>query len=295
MLVRTFVAPGEKVIVQPPVYYPFYNAIEDNGGVIAANPLLYENGHYRLDFDGLEEIAQDPQVKMAILCSPHNPVGRVWTADELVRFGEICRRHNILIVADEVHGDLIFRGHKFIPFASLSQDFAQNTITCTAPSKTFNLAGLRTSNIIIASDELRGKFEKTLQSNGLHGVGVFGAVAVEAAYNDGEEWLEQVLAYIEGNLRYLQEYVAKHIPQITVVEPEGTYLVWLDCCALGLDRAGLRQLLLKEARVYLDDGTIFGPEGEGFERLNIACPRSILVEALDRIRVAVHQHTGQGS
>jgi cystathionine beta-lyase len=293
MLVRTFIAPGERVLIQPPVYYPFFSAIKNNGGVIAASNLIYENGSYRMDFTGLEDIAEDPQVKMAILCSPHNPVGRVWTTDELTRFGEICRRNNVLIVSDEIHGDLIYPGHKFIPFASLGQDFAQNAVICTAPSKTFNMAGLQTSNIIIASDTLRGKFERTLQSNGLFGIGTFGVVAVEAAYNHGEEWLEQVLKYLEGNLRYLQEYVSKHIPQINVVEPEGSYLVWLDCRQLGLDKNGLKQLMLNEARVYLEDGFVFGSEEEGFERINIACPRSILMEALERIRNAILQRCTQ--
>ena len=287
MLVRTFVAPGERVLIQPPVYHPFFSAIENNGGEIAASPLVYDDGRYRMDFDDLEARAKDPRVSMAILCSPHNPVGRVWTADELTRFGEICLRHNVLIVSDEIHGDLIYPGHKFIPLASLGEAFARNTITCTAPSKTFNMAGLQTSNIIISDDALRGRFEKTLQSNGLFGIGAFGAVAAEAAYNHGEEWLEQVLDYLEGNLRYLEDYVSGHIPRVSVVRPEGTYLVWMDCRGLGLDKDGLKRLMLEEARVYLDEGFIFGPEGEGFERINIACPRPILVEALERIRNAI--------
>ena len=204
MLVRAFVAPGERVLIQPPVYYPFFGAIENNGAEMVVNPLVYENGRYRMDFGDLEEKARDPRVRLAILCSPHNPVGRVWTADELTRFGEICLKNDVLIVSDEIHGDLIYRGHTFTPFARLGEAFAQNAITCTAPSKTFNLAGLHTSNIIISNPELRGRFEKTLQSNGLFGINAFGVVAVEAAYNHGEEWLAQVLDYLEGNLRYLE-------------------------------------------------------------------------------------------
>jgi cystathionine beta-lyase len=287
MLVRAFAAPGERVLIQRPVYYPFFGAIENNGAEMVVNPLVYENGRYRMDFGDLEEKARDPRVRLAILCSPHNPVGRVWTAAELIRFGEICLQNDVLIVSDEIHGDLVYRGHIFTPFARLGEAFAQNAITCTAPSKTFNLAGLHTSNIIISNPELRGRFEKTLQSTGLFGMNVFGVVAVEAAYNHGEEWLAQMLDYLEGNLRYLEDYVSGRIPQVSVIRPEGTYLVWIDCRRLGLDKDGLKRLMLKEARVYLDEGFLFGPEGEGFERINIACPRPILAEALERIESAI--------
>ncbi len=287
LLVRTFAAPGERVLIQRPVYYPFFSAIENNGAETVVSPLVYEDGRYRMDFDDLEEKASDPRVKLAILCSPHNPIGRVWTADELTRFGEICLKNGVLVVSDEIHGDLVYRGNKFVPLASLDEALAQNAITCTAPSKTFNLAGLHTSNIIISNPELRSRFEKTLQSTGLFGMNAFGAVAVEAAYNHGEEWLAQALDYLDGNLAYLEDYVSRRIPQITVIRPEGTYLVWMDCRRLGLDKDGLKRLMLKEARVYLDEGFLFGPEGEGFERINIACPRSILVEALERIGNAV--------
>jgi len=287
LLVRTFVAPGEKVLIQPPVYHPFFYAIRNNRAGLVANPLTYENGDYVMDYADLEDKARDPGLKMAILCSPHNPVGRVWTRDELARYGEICREHHVLVVSDEIHGDLIYRGHVFTPFASISPEFAAHAVVCTAASKTFNLAGLHTSNIIIPNPELRARFQKTLRATGLGGVDVFGVVALQAAYNGGEEWLEQVLDYIERNLRYLEDYVARHIPHITVVRPQGTYLVWLDCRRLGLDKEELQRLMLDEARVYLDAGSIFGPEGEGFERINIACPRSILAEALERIKKAV--------
>jgi cystathionine beta-lyase len=286
MLVRTFVPPGDKVLIQPPVYHPFFHAIKNNDADLVANPLVYENGRYRMDFDDLEEKTRDPKVKMAILCSPHNPVGRVWTRDELARFGEICIRNNVLVVSDEIHGDLVYKGYVFTPFACLGEEYARNAIVCTAPSKTFNLAGLRTSNIIIPDDQLRARFQKTLRSNGLSGVDAFGVAALEAAYNHGEEWLDQVLDYIEGNLHFLEDYVSQHIPRIGVVRPEGTYLVWLDCRGLGLGKWELKRWMLNQARVFLDQGFIFGPEGEGFERMNIACPRSILVEALERIKNA---------
>jgi cystathionine beta-lyase len=287
-LIRTFVAPGEKVLVQTPVYYPFFAAIENNEAQIVRNPLIFEDGRYRMDFADLEQKASDPAVKLAILCHPHNPIGRVWTPDELTRFADICLANDVQIVSDEIHGDLIFSGVKFHPLASLRDDLAGRVITCTAASKTFNLAGLHLSGIIVPDEEQRTRFSKTLTAAGLiAGVGIFDAVAVEAAYNQGEEWLEQVMAYIEGNLRYMQEYLAQHLPQIKVVPPEGTYLIWLDCRALELDKADLRRLMLREARVYLDEGYIFGEEGEGFERINIACPRSILAEALERIKKAV--------
>jgi cystathionine beta-lyase len=292
MLIRTFVPPGEKVLIQPPVYHPFFHAIKNNQAELVANALVYDNGRYHMDFADLEGKAQDPAVKVALLCGPHNPVGRVWTRDELIRFGEICIENDVLIVSDEIHADLIYKGITFTPFACLGEDLFQNAIVCTAPSKTFNLAGLKTSNIVIPDEELRAEFKKTLQSNGLAGINTFGLVATEAAYNHGEEWLDQVLAYIEDNLNFLEVYVAQHIPQISVVRPEGTYLVWLDCRKLGLDKWELKDLMLREARVYLDDGFIFGPEGEGFQRMNIACPRSIVVEALERIREAVDKSEG---
>jgi cystathionine beta-lyase len=240
-----------------------------------------------MDFDDLQQKVRDPRVKMAILCSPHNPVGRVWTREELARFGEICLENNILVVSDEIHGDLIYRGNTFTPFAKAGDEFISRSVTCTAPSKTFNLAGLHTSNIIIADAGLRARFEKTLMSNGLFGGNVFGLVATEAAYNEGEEWLEQVIDYLGENLRYLEDYIAREIPQISVVHPEGTYLVWLDCRRLGLDKLELRRLMLDEARLQLNDGYGFGPEGEGFQRINIACPRAILVEALERIKTVI--------
>lgn len=287
MLVRTFAAPGQRVVVQPPVYYPFYTAVSNNAAVLAQNPLLIVDGRYSMDYAGLEALLAEPDVSMLILCSPHNPVGRVWTVDELRRLGELCLAHDVLVVADEIHGDLIYPGQRFTPYATLGEAFAAKAVICSAPSKTFNLAGLATSNIIIPNRELRVRFERTLNCNGLHGVNTFGMVALQAAYAHGEEWLAQVMDYIAGNLRYLQAYVAEHLPQITVVDPEGTYLVWLDCRGLGLDKDALEQLMLGEARVFLDEGYVFGPEGEGFERINIACPRSILAEALERIKIVV--------
>jgi cystathionine beta-lyase len=285
-LVQTFVKPGEKVLVQRPVYHPFFDAITNNGAEIVSNSLQLDDGRYEMDFDDLAQKAADPAVKMAILCSPHNPVGRVWSEEELTRFGEICLKNDILIIADEVHCDLIYKGYAFTTFASLSEDFAQNSFVCTAASKSFNLAGLKTSNIITSNGELREKFEKTLIRNGLYGANAFGIVAVEAAYNHGEKWLEEAMGYIEDNFRFMESFITRYMPQLNIIRPQGTYLVWVDFRNLGLDPESLKAMLMEEARVYLNEGEIFGPEGEGFERINIACPRSILEESLERILVS---------
>ena len=287
-LIRTFVKAGEKVLIQRPVYYPFFAAIENNGAAIISNSLVLRDGRYEINFDDFERKAADPTVTLFILCSPHNPVGRVWTRAELARMGEICQRHNVLVVADEIHGDLIYRGVEFVPFAAIDEDLAANTVVCTAPSKTFNLAGLHTSNIIIPNDRLRRRFQQTLNSCGMgKWANPFGVVACETAYREGERWLDEVMAYIEDNLDFLADYIDRHIPGMRVIRPEGTYLVWLDCRELGLDKWALKRLMMEKARIFPDEGFIFGPEGEGFERINIACPRGILEEALARIRRAL--------
>lgn len=287
MLVQSYIAPGEKVLIQPPVYYPFFWAIENNGGEIVSNSLLYENGRYRMDFDDLAQKAADPAVKMAVLCNPHNPVGRVWRPDELTQFGEICLENDILVVSDEVYSDLIYRDYAFTSFARLGDPFRQNSIICMAASKTFNLAGLQTSNIIIPDEVRRERFARTIERNGLFFPNAFGIIAAEAAYKHGEAWLEAVMDYVADNYRFMKAYLAEHLPQLKIIPPEGTYLLWVDCCALGMDPAARKEMMMEEARVYLDEGERFGPEGEGFERFNIACPRSTLKEVLDRIKTAI--------
>ncbi len=287
-LVQTFVAPGEKVLVQRPVYHPFFSAVEKNGRQIVSNTLIYEYGRYRMDFDDLAQKAADPDLKMAILCSPHNPVGRVWSQEELARFGQICLDNNVLVVSDEVHCDLIYSDSTFTTFANISEAFAQNSVICTAPSKSFNIAGLKTSNIIIANKEIRKQFAAALDRNGLTGPNVFGLTAVEAAYNHGEAWLAAAMAYVEANYHFMVDFMAEYLPTLKVVPPEGTYLVWVDFSALGLDPEARKALLMDQARVYLNEGKIFGPEGAAFERINIACSRTILTEALQRIERVVH-------
>ncbi len=287
LMIQTYTQPGDKILIQRPVYHPFTFAIANNGREVVSNSLVLENGRYQMDFDDLAAKAADPAVKMAILCSPHNPIGRVWSRDELTRFGEICLDNDVLVIADEIHCDLIYSGVEFTSFANISEDFAQKSIVCTAPSKTFNIAGLKLSNIIIPDEDLRSQFNKTLECTGIMGTNTFGIVATEAAYNLGEEWLTAVMEYIEGNYQFMQTYLAEHLPQLHLMPTEGTYLVWLDCRALELTPEERKKLIFEEARLYLDEGEIFGPEGEGFERINLACPRWLLAEAMDRLAIVI--------
>ena len=288
-MVQAFCQTGDKVIIQNPVYYPFSNAIINNGAQIILNPLIYDGISYKMDFDDLEEKVKDPRVKLFILCNPHNPVGRVWTVDELTRLGEICIKHHVRVISDEIHSDLILKGHRHIPFASISEAFANCSITCMAPSKSFNLAGLQISNIIIPNEEIRDQYKAQLENNAIMHPNAFGIVAQKAAYGESEAWLEEVIAYIEGNMNYIDAFVKEKLPEITLVKPEGTYLAWLDFRKLGLDKLALQTLMQEEAKLALDEGYIFGEGGEGFERINVACPRAILEEALKRIEKAVRK------
>ncbi|MBM7624882.1 MalY/PatB family protein [Sporohalobacter salinus] len=286
-LIRSLANRGDKVLIQPPVYYPFYNVIEKNGCHVTKNSLSLEDGHYEIDFDDFEEKAKDPRVKIFILCSPHNPVGRVWTEEELERIGNICLENNITVISDEIHCDLVYSGNQHTPFASISEDFAQNSITCIAPSKTFNLAGLQASSIVIPNEEIRKEFTNMIETFDLKRNNAFSAVAVETAYTEGEEWLDSLLEYLEDNLTFLEDFFKKEIPEVEVIHPEGTYLVWLDFRELGMTPEELEDFMIEEANVALDHGNWFGPEGNGFERINIACPRSLLKDGLERIRDAV--------
>jgi cystathionine beta-lyase len=287
MLVRTFTQPGDGVIVQPPVYHPFYMVIESNDARVVRNPLRLIDGRYQMDFDDLDAKAADPTVKMLLLCSPHNPVGRVWTAEELRRLSEICNRHGVLVVADELHADLILYGNVFQPYAALGGAFADNAIVCTAASKSFSLAGLHMSHIITSNADLREQVAGGLQKAKMFGLNPFSAAAVQAAYTDGEDWLEQALAYIQGNMDYLAEFLGENLPQIPLIKPDATYLAWLDCRALSLNQDQLEDLMLNKAGLFLDEGYIFGEEGAGFERINVACPRYILEDALHRLVEAI--------
>jgi cystathionine beta-lyase len=282
LLVDALSSPGDGVIIQRPVYYPFFDAIEQAGRTLVNNPLHYDRTGYTMDFADLRKKAADPKTTLMILSNPHNPVGRVWSGDELIELGEVCMKHNVTIISDEIHCDLILQG-SHTPFGTLGREFLKQTVVCTSPSKTFNLAGMHTANIIIAEDEKRTAFNKAIQRVGLSGPNTLGCTACHAAYEYGEPWLDELLTYIKGNVGFLTEYMATHLPQVQVIPTEGTYLVWLDFRELEPDSNKLERLMLDEAKVALDEGYFFGPEGAGFERINVACPRSILQQALEQI------------
>jgi cystathionine beta-lyase len=278
--------PGDGVLVQPPVYYPFFEAIENNGRQVVSNPLTLKDGRYHMDFQDLEKRAGD-NVKLLILCSPANPVGRVWKEEDIKRVGELCLKNNIILISDEIHSDIVYPLFKHTPTATISKELAQITITCMAPSKTFNLAGLKSSVIIIPDRDLRHRYNQFLKNIRIHMDNVFGMAAFESAYKFGQDWLTEFLIYLYNNLEFTTQYFEERIPRIKVIAPEATYLVWLDCRDLGLNNRELKDFMIKKAKVGLDDGPIFGQGGEGFQRLNIACPRTTLEEGLRRIEKAV--------
>lgn len=289
MAVQAFTEPGDAVIIQQPVYYPFSEVIADNGRRIVDNTLeLKEDGKYHINFEDFEQKVKENHVKLFLLCSPHNPVGRVWTKEELKKIAAICRKYDVIVVSDEIHEDFVFNG-KHQVFADLSEDAKNRRITCTAPSKTFNLAGLQVSNIWIANPKLREKFKKQIAAAGYSQLNTLGLTACEAAYRYGGEWHAELLGYLKSNLNFLREFLQTRLPEVKLIEPEGTYLVWLDFGSLGLTEEQREELLTKKAGIWLDSGAIFGAAGEGFERINIACPRSILKDALERIERAVRQ------
>ncbi len=285
--VKAFTEPGDGVIIMPPVYYPFYGAIEDNNRTVVESPLINTGSTYRIDFDDLERKAKEPNSKILLFCSPHNPVGRVWTKDELIKVGDICLRNNVLIISDEIHFDLIMPGHKHTVFAALSDELVDHTIVCTAPSKTFNLAGLQTSNIIIPNRKLREAYLQEVHSNGFFSLNILGYKACEIAYTQCEEWLDQLLKVIHRNHLTLKKYIEENLPAIKVYNLEGTYLQWMDFNGLGLDKDRLEKLMHEEAQLFFDEGYIFGEEGNGFERMNIACPTSVLEQALERLKKTI--------
>ncbi|MDP4143007.1 MAG: MalY/PatB family protein [Bacillota bacterium] len=287
IILRAITHPGDKVILQTPVYYPFFSAVENNGCKIVENPLIYENGTYKMDYEDLEKKLKDNRVKAFVLCNPHNPVGRVWTEEELKTLGELCIKNNVIIISDEIHGDLIYKQYRHIPFASISEELSDNCVTFIAPSKTFNIAGIQAANAIISNIKIRNLYLTQVENLGITRPNIFAIVATAAAYNEGEQWLDELINYLQNNLDYLKQYIRKNIPKIKVINPEGTYLVWLDCSELGLKGKELHRFVKDKARLWLDEGYIFGANGENFERINIACPRSVLVEALSRLERAV--------
>jgi len=280
--VKAYSKPGEGIMIMPPVYHPFYSAIEDNERTVVKSPLKKGRNGYEIDFDDLERKTQQDDVVMLLLCSPHNPVGRVWTEAELTRIAEICLKNNVLIVADEIHNDLIMPGYHHHMIQGLSSDVANRCITCTAPSKTFNLAGAQTSNIIISNPDLRRRFEQAMKKSGQFLLNTIGYAACQAAYEKCEGWLEELLRVLDGNKRFAEQYVQENISMVPVAELQGTYLQWYDFTCFGLPQETLDKKMV-EYDLFLDSGAKFGVEGQGFERLNLACPRHVLEGALERM------------
>jgi len=284
--VLAYTKPGDGIIIQPPVYPPFFSVVEDNDRKPVVNPLLLNNGRYSINFEELEQLTSKPENKMLILCSPHNPVGRLWSEEELNKLGEICLKNDVLVISDEIHSDLAMFGHKHIPFASLNESFANNCVTFMAPSKTFNIAGFSTSYIVCKNSELRARYQKALNSLHLYTGHLLGGVVLESAYNHGAEWLDELTTYLEGNIEFVEEFINKRIPWISFTKPEATFLLWLDFRKTGWNQKTISTFLSQDANVGLNDGTLFGEEGRGFMRMNIGSPRSVLNTALINIEKA---------
>lgn len=292
--VKFFTKPGDGVLLMTPVYYPMYHAVLDNDRKLVDSPLLRCGDHYEIDFADFEKKAADENTKLCILCSPQNPCGRVWTREELQKVADICLKHHVLVVSDEIHFDLIMPGHEHIVYASLSKEVEQNCIVCTAPSKTFNLAGLQTSNIFVPNPELREHYLKCLkQTNPNPKCNVLGYVACQAAYEHCADWLDECNTVIDTNRKLVVNFLAKEFPQIQVIDLEATYLLWLDWRGLGIDYKELERINHEEAKLFFDEGYVFGAQGEGFERWNLACPTRYVEEALQRMKAAYSKYVKQ--
>lgn len=283
--IKALTRPGDKVIVQTPVYNCFFSSIRNNGCEILTSPLVRSNDTYNIDFDDLEKKAADEKAKVMILCNPHNPTGRVWSKEELKRIGEICIRNGVIVISDEIHCEFVFDGYKYTPFASISEEIRRNSVICISPSKAFNIAGLQIANIVAPDEEMRAKIDRAINDNEVCDVNPFGVIATVAAYNEGEEWLSQLLKYIKGNYEYMKDFCSRYLPEFPITKLEATYLVWMDCSKLGLKSEELEEKLVEEANLWLNAGTMYGTiDGEGYMRWNIACPRSVLEEGLNRFR-----------
>ena len=285
--VRAYTEPGESVLIQEPVYYPFSETVELNHRKLVNNQLVNNDGHYEIDFDDFEKKIVDEKVKLFLLCSPHNPVGRVWTKEELTKIGDICLKHGVTIFADEIHSDFVFKGYKHTSFITLEDKYKEILVLGTSPSKTFNIAGLQVANIIIPNEKLRGKFKAENAASGYSQSNVIGLTATKACYEKGGEWVDELLEYLEGNLDYIREFIKEKLPQIKLIEPEGTYLIWLDFSGVTSDYRDLRKLIEDEAKLWLDGGIIFGRQTSLFERINIAAPRSTIEKAMEQLYEAV--------
>lgn len=283
-----FTNPGDNVVIHMPAYHPFHDIIPNNGRHILGNEMiLQEDGRYAIDFDNLEELLSRKRTTMFLLCSPHNPTGKCFSREELTRMAELCQKHHVFVVSDEIHSDIIYKGHKHIPFGSLSQEAADNCVVCVNPSKTFNIAGVRTGAAVIPNRKNHDRFYAPLENLKAYGRTIFGTLPIEVAYNECDYYADQLLEYLEGNLHYLQNFLAERVPQIKTVDTQATYLIWLNCKALGMQPKELQKFFLEKAKVAMNEGSTFRTGGSGFMRMNIACPRSRLVEALNRIEAAV--------
>ena len=280
---------GDKVLTLTPVYNCFFSSIRNNGCELDSCALRYEDNTFSIDYEDLERRAADPKTTLMLLCNPHNPSGRVWTREELRRIGDICIKNNVVVVADEIHCELVHPGFTYTPFASVSEEFQKHSVTCVAPSKAFNIAGLQIANIIVENDKWRQRIDKAININEVCDVNPFGVIATIAAYNEGEEWLNQLLQYIHGNYLFFKDYCEEHLPQLPVAPLEGTYLAWMDCRSLGIPSEELEEELMKEAKLWLNAGSMYGKEGEGFMRWNLACPRQLVKEGLERFSQFVNK------
>ena len=284
--IRAVTEPSDAILIEQPVYYPFSQVVKDNGRKLIVSELCYKDGHYTRDLAAFEKAIRENNVKAFILCSPHNPVGRVWTEEELLAVAEICYRHGVTVIADEIHCDFIRPGIKFTSFATLDEVYRHNFILCTAPSKTFNIAGLQVSNIWIPNPEIRRRFKRENRANGYNEINVLGMTAAEACYNLGKSWLTELKAYLEGNIAFVKGFIAQNMPDVRLVEPEGTYLLWLDFHGTGFSNEEMKDRVESKAKLWLDHGDMFGAGGELFERINIACPQSILEQAMKQLAEA---------
>lgn len=291
MAVKAYSEKGDGVLIQQPVYYPFTEVIEDNERVVVSNDLvLGDDGKYHIDFEDFENKIKQNNVKLFLLCSPHNPVSRVWNKDELIKMGDICIKYNVIVVSDEIHQDFVYGDNKHYVFANLKKDFEDISVTCTSPAKTFNLAGLQISNIFIPNHRLKVKFRKQVNAAGYSQLNTIGITACEAAYRYGDVWYREMMKYLEENISFIRDYLERELPIIKMIEPEGTYLIWFDFRKIGLSEKERENLIVNKAGLWLDSGAIFGAVGEGFERVNAACPRAILERALNKLKLAINEN-----
>lgn len=290
-IIKALTLPGDRVLVQTPVYNCFFSSIRNNGCTMVSSPLVRTGNTFAIDYDDLERKAADPKVRLMLLCNPHNPAGRVWTRQELAAIGEICIRNGVTVVSDEIHCELVFPGHSYTPFASVSEEFLRHSVTCISPSKAFNIAGLQIANIVCADAGRRELIDRAINDNEVCDVNPFGVIATQAAYNEGGEWLDQLVEYLYANYVCMKEFCSRRLPDFPLAKLEGTYLVWMDCRKLGMPSVELERLLVDKAGLWLNAGTMYGAEGEGFMRWNIACPRATLTQGLERFYSFVARHS----